>query len=266
MTESEPNPGLERVRHALRASGVPPDAPNPLSSGVHTRGYLPHVKRDGASYFVTFRLADSLPQQVLLEFKRQQAEKLRALGSATPVVRETVDLEYQRQIERYLDRGAGECHLKRPNVADMVAQALLHFHEKQYLLDEWVIMPNHVHLVLWPMPNNNLSDILRSRKRHTARQANLLLGRTGETFWQHESYDHWIRNDEEKARIHRYIRNNPLIVGLCGSPEEWRWSSAYVSGTARRLTTGDTADCQSALRRRGAAHGRSPRVFGRCKT
>ncbi len=111
----------------------------------------------------------------------------------------------------------------------MIADALRHFHEKHYLLDEWVVMPNHVHLVLWPMPNHTLSDILRSRKRHTAREANLILGRTGETFWQHESYDHWIRNDEEKTRIRRYIRNNPVTAKLCQSPEEWRWGSAYFA-------------------------------------
>ena len=126
----EPNPGLERVRHALRVDGVPQDTPNPLRSGVHTRGYLPHVKREGASYFVTFRLADSLPQQVLLEFKAQQAEKLRTLGEANQAARQEVDRELQRQIERYLDRGAGECHLKRAEVADTVAAALLHFHEE----------------------------------------------------------------------------------------------------------------------------------------
>src|SRR5258706_10747660 len=204
MAEPESNPGLDRARHALRVTGVPSDAPNPLRSGVHTRGYLPHVKREGTSYFVTFRLGDSLPQEVLLEFKREQSEKIRGLGETNQAGREEVDRELQRKIERYLDRGVGECHLKRPDVADMVAQALLHFHEEQYLLDDWVIMPNHVHLILWPMPNHTLSDILRSRKRHTARQANIILGRTGETFWQHESYDHWIRSDEEKARIRRY--------------------------------------------------------------
>jgi REP element-mobilizing transposase RayT len=198
------------------------------------RGYLPHVKREGASYFITFRLADSLPQEVLQEFKRQHAEKLRALQDAKPAARELIDLELQRQIERYLDRGAGECHLKGPGVAQMVIGALLHFHQTQYLLDEWVVMPNHVHLILWPMPNHTLSDILRSRKRHTARQANLLLGRMGRTFWQHESYDHWIRNDEEKARIRRYIRHNPVKAGLCQSPEEWRWSSAYQSALQTR--------------------------------
>jgi REP element-mobilizing transposase RayT len=251
MEEPESNPGLERVRHALRASGVPADAPNPLRSGIHSRGYLPHVKHEGASYFVTFRLADSLPQEVLLTFKRQHAEKLRALGDSKPAAHEAIDLELQRQIERYLDRGAGGCHLKRPDVAQRVAEALLFFHEKQYVLDDWVIMPNHVHLILWPMPKYTVSEILRSRKRHTARQANILLGRTGETFWQPESYDHWIRNDEEKSRIRPYIRNNPVTAGLCESPEEWRWGSAYLAkGDESGLPIRDTADCQSALRRK----------------
>ena len=226
MPEPESNPGIERVRHELRATGVPQDAPNPLRSGIHTRGYLPHVKREGASYFVTFRLADSLPQSVLLDLKRQQAEKLRALKDLTPVAREPIDLEFRRQIERYLDRGVGECHLKRPEIAKMVVEALLFFHEQHYVLDEWVVMPNHVHLIVWPMPNHTLSEIVRSRKRQTARQANIMLGRTGETFWQHEPYDHWIRNDAEKSRIRRYIRQNPVKAGLCVSPEAWPWSSA----------------------------------------
>ena len=253
MSEADSNPGIERVRHELRATGIPHDPPNPLRSGVHSRGYLPHVKREGASYFVTFRLVDSLPQEVLLEFKRQQAEKVRALKRITPAAREEIDRELQRQIERYLDRGIGESHLKRPEIARMVVEALLYFHEKQYVLDEWVVMPNHVHLILWPMPNFTLSEILKRRKRHTARQANLILGRTGETFWQHESYDHWIRNDEEKSRIRRYIRNNPVTAKLCQSPEEWTWSSAYLPKiTGSGLPAPDTAACQSALPRGGA--------------
>jgi len=227
MTDPEPNPGLDRVRRELRSTGVPVDAPNPLRSGVHTRGYLPHVKREGSSYFVTFRLGDSLPQSVLLEFKRQQAGKLRALTKPTPAAREEIDRDYQRQIERYLDRGIGECHLRRPEIARIAVEALLFFHEKQYLLQEWVVMPNHIHLLLWPMPNYTLSDVLRDRKRRIARKANEFLGRTGRAFWQHESYDHWIRNDQEKSRVRRYIRNNPVTARLCKEPELWKWGSAY---------------------------------------
>lgn len=248
MPESEPNPGIERVKYELRASGIPADTPNPLRSGIHTRGYLPHVKREGASYFVTFRLADSLPQEVLLEFKRRQAERLRAFATeATPEAREEIDRELRQQIERYLDRGAGECHLRVPEIAQIAVEALLYFDERQYVLDEWVMMPNHVHVILRPMPNHALSDILRDRKGRIAREANRVLGRKGESFWQHESYDHWIRNDEEKVRIRRYIRNNPVIAKLCRRAEEWPWSSAVV----RRPPACDTADCQycqSALR------------------
>ena len=108
----------------------------------------------------------------------------------------------------------------------MVVEALRYFHGTQYLLDEWVVMPNHVHLVLWPLPNYTLSAILSRRKRHTARQANLLLRRTGEAFWQPEAYEHWIRSDEEKTRIRRYIRNNPVKARLCSAPADWPWSSA----------------------------------------
>jgi len=226
---SECNLGLERARHQLRADGVR-HTNNRLRSGIHSRGYLPHVKREGASYFVTMRLADSLPRAVLLDLKRQHAQRLRTLSGGDRRGREDAHRQLHRQIERYLDRGAGECHLQRTDISMMVAEALRHFHGTEYLLDDWVIMPNHVHVILWPMANFTLSEIMQSRKRHTARQANRLLGRTGEPFWQPESFDHWIRNDEEKARIRRYIRDNPVKAGLCATPEEWRWGSAAQAG------------------------------------
>lgn len=228
VSSDESNPGLERVRFQLRADGMPDESSNPLRAGIHSRGYLPHVKREGASYFVTFRLVDSLPKEVLLRFEQEYAESLQRLSTkANSDTAEEIHRELRRKIERYLDQGAGECHLRRPDMADMVANALRHFHGRHYLLDDWVVMPNHVHVILWPMPDFTLSEILKSRKRHTARQANLILGRTGETFWQRESYDHWIRNDDEKARIRRYIRMNPVNARLCKAPEDWKWSSAW---------------------------------------
>jgi len=242
MPDNEPNPGLQRVHYELRAGGLPAETPNRLRSGVHTRGYLPHVKREGACYFIAFRLADSLPREVLLEFERQRAEAVRKLPANDHLGRETANRELLRKIERYLDRGVGACHLRRPEIAEMVADALRHFHGVQYRLEEWVIMPNHVHLLIWPMPNHTLSEILRSRKRHTARQANLLLGRTGERFWQPESFDHWVRDDNEKARIRRYIRNNPVTAGLCARPEEWRWGSAWPDWQSGGQAVRDTAD------------------------
>src|ERR1019366_1730054 len=81
-------------------------------------------------------------------------------------------------------------------------------------------------------PKVSPSRLLQSLKGATARQANLLLGRTGETFWQAESYDHWVRNEREFQRIAAYIEENPVSAGLAATPEDWRWSS--VCGEAPR--------------------------------
>jgi REP element-mobilizing transposase RayT len=240
MFPAEHNPHLDRVEHELRSSGIKPEASNPLRSGIHTRGYLPHVKREGASYFVTFRLADSLPREALLKLEAERAERLHCLHAqkdaarklGPTVVRITEDIEdierdFRRQIERYLDQSGGECWLRRPEIADCVANAIRFFDGQRYVLKAWVVMPNHVHAVLWPMPNHNLSRIVQSWKRYTSREANKLLHRTGETFWQPEAFDHWIRNDEEHARCCRYVIFNPVKARLCAAPEDWRWSSAW---------------------------------------
>lgn len=239
MQAREPNPRIERVKFELRATGVKPAAANPLRSGTHTRGYLPHVKREGARYFVTFRLADSLPPEVLLRIQAGRAVALQRfhaqsvsaaeLGLEPPPTNaiETSELEYRRAVERYLDKHHGACWLKRPEIADLVADALRFFEGQRYRLDVWVIMPNHVHAVFWPLPDEDVSRIVQSWKRYTSRQANTILGRTGQTFWQPEAYDHWIRNDEEHARCCRYVVNNPVKAGLCAAPEDWRWSSVW---------------------------------------
>jgi REP element-mobilizing transposase RayT len=224
------DPALDRVFYQLRASGLKHDPPNRMRAGIHTRGYLPHVKLEGASYFVTFRLADSLPREVLLRFERERDEHLRRLASAAPgpsSSQDEISREFRRKVERYLDRGIGKCHLRCPDVAGLVADALRYFDNDRYVLDDWTVMPNHVHVIVWPMPNQLLHEILKSWKRFTAREANKVLGRTGHRFWQPESYDHWIRGDREKERIRRYIRNNPVKAGLCQSPEAWRWGSAW---------------------------------------
>ena len=156
--------------------------------------------------------------------EREKAERLRRLddfsrrGESIHDSLEDIARDFGRELERYLDQGAGACHLRRADIADLVAGAMRHFHESRYLLREWVVMPNHAHALLWPMPNYRLSDILKSWKQFTSRRAKRLLGMTEERFWQPESYDHWIRNDAEAARVSRYIRNNPVIASLCARP------------------------------------------------
>ena len=233
------NPQIEHVNFELRATGVKPEAANPLRSGIHTRGYLPHVKREGASYFVTFRLADSLPKEVLLKYQAQRAGQLHRFQAQTDAAKKSgakltnaesldeIERDYFRKLESYLDKSAGECWLQRPDIAGLVADALRFFADERYRLDAWVVMSNHVHAVLWPMPNHSLSGIVQSWKRFTAREANKWLNRTGETFWQPEPFDHWIRNEAEHTRCCRYVVNNPVKAGLCAAPEDWQWSSAW---------------------------------------
>lgn len=244
MPTPEPNPRLNRVEFELRSTGIKPESANPVRSGIHNRGYLPHVKREGARYFVTFRLADSLPKAVLLKIKAERAERLRRFhaprdaGSAmtrSSQSLEEIERDYFRKLEAYLDHGTGACWLKRPDIAEIVANALRFFADKRYRLDAWVVMPNHVHVVFWPMPNETLSAIVQSWKRFTSREANKILGRTGDVFWQPEPFDHWIRNDVEHARCCRYTINNPVKARLCAHPRAWKWSSAWPTDAPTSL-------------------------------
>jgi REP element-mobilizing transposase RayT len=235
----ENNPRIQRVKFELRAEGIKTEEANPLRSGVHTRGFLPHVKREGARYFVTFRLADSLPKEVLLKYQAERARRLQVLRTQEEAAKqlrkpiksddsiEKIERDYFRKLEGFLDKNHGCCSLKRTEIANLVAGALLFFDGERYRLDAWVIMPNHVHVVFWPIPNNTVSEIVQSWKRFTAREANKILGTTGQPFWQPEAFDHWIRNDEEHARCCRYVINNPVKARVCAGPEVWKWSSAW---------------------------------------
>ena len=136
----ESNPGLDRVRRQLRATGLKLEEVNPRISGVHSRGYLPHVKREGASYFVTFRLADSLPAEILLKFEAERAQRLRrgqqiVKRGLTPTdFAEEINRDFRRKVERYLDKGHGACHLRRFDVAELVTNAVRHFEGQRYVL------------------------------------------------------------------------------------------------------------------------------------
>jgi REP element-mobilizing transposase RayT len=91
----------------------------------------------------------------------------------------------------------------------------------------WVVMPNHVHVVIWPKPPNTLSGILHSWKSFTAHEINKLLPEKAVPFWQRESYDHLIRDEDELGRCCQYTLMNPVNAGLCAEGHLWRWSSGY---------------------------------------
>jgi len=205
--------------------------PNPLISGLHFRGNLPHLKKEGAAYFVTFRLADSLPAHEVARLKHERRvilEQGRAAKSPLTWHEEQQLLAwYCDKVEALLDAGHGACWLSKPEIADLVTGALKHFHGQRYELRAWVVMPNHVHAVVWPMPGNTLSGVLHSWKSFSANSANRLLRHITQSFWQRESFDHWIRDDDEHARLVAYVENNPVKAGFCQQPEDWKWSSAY---------------------------------------
>lgn len=226
----------------------PDPKPSPRLSGRYDRGYLPHLRVQGRSYFVTFRLEGTLPQEVLRAYQAER-EALLAKAKAAPVgkpvlrnadfpvgenreelpaeIQQRLHALYSEKIEAYLDVGRGECWLKEPRIGESVAGALRFFHGQRYDLGPWVVMPNHVHVIVRPLREHLLDQIVKSWKGFTAREANKLLKRTGDSFWAREYYDHLVRDDEERARLADYIHDNPVKAGLCSRWEDWKWSSAH---------------------------------------
>lgn len=171
------------------------------------RRRLPHFQPDDAHIFVTWRLYGSLPA---------------ALPDA---IYATPGHEFVAQ-DRALDWANGARWLGDSRVANVVSEAILACANEKafYELKAWAVMPNHVHILV--LPKAPLPQITHWIKGKTAREANLLLGRGGEEFWQDESYDHWARNAAGRDRIANYIEENPVSAGLVASPGDWRWSSA----------------------------------------
>jgi leucyl-tRNA synthetase len=181
---------------------------------------LPHWTPDGATYSVTFRLADSLPESVLDEacMERDRLESLARTDEFSDADCKSGQEVFSATVEKALDAGAGACLLRDEKVAQSVADALRHFDGERYELLAWCVMPNHVHAILKPIAGHSLPDILHSWKSFTANAANNLLGRTG-AFWQAESYDRLVRDREEFGNQVRYVLANPAMAGL----GDWRW-------------------------------------------
>jgi len=212
-------------------STVQKSSESTLRAGFHSRGVLPHIKKEGASYFVTFRLAGTLPKEVLIRFKAErQAILADALAGRRPLTwqeQEELFRWYSARVDKYLDAGHGDCWLASPEIASLAANTLQHHANKRFILHAWVVMPNYVHAVLRPLPDWTLTKILKSWKGFSAREINRKLKLTGKPLWQTESYDHLIRDEEDLQRSCHYTINNPVHARLCKQPEDWKWSSAY---------------------------------------
>ncbi|MFL6505309.1 MAG: carbamoyl-phosphate synthase large subunit [Candidatus Udaeobacter sp.] len=174
-----------------------------------TRRNLPHWEQKNATYFVTFRLADAVPKNILSQWK-EEFETWRKFHPEPWDV--GTKYEYQKRFqdgrEHWLDQGHGECILKNPDLAEIVVNALRHFDRDCYLLDAFVVMPNHVHVLFQPAKGQALADILHSWKSFSAKAINHQLGRTGRV-WQDESYDRIVRDWNELVRYRGYIARNP---------------------------------------------------------
>jgi REP element-mobilizing transposase RayT len=179
------------------------------SLGWYDRGYLPHFDGGTIPQFLTFRLHDSVPQSLIAKWKAKLS-----------------DIQFRKNVEKFLDAGYGECHLQDPAIAEMVQNSLKFHDGEKYDLHSWVIMPNHAHILTTPYEGVELAEIAHSIKSYTAHEANKMLGRTGR-FWQVEPFDRYIRNAKHHAAVIKYIENNPVKARLCKTPDEWRFSSAY---------------------------------------
>ena len=188
----------------------------PRGYGWHSRGYLPHFDGGSIPQSITFRLFDSLPKTIL----DQWSEELSAHSS------ELTDIEMRKRIAAYLDQGHGRCYLKAPWVAKIVQDAMLFFDKEKYRLSAWVVMPNHVHMVMTPLPGKPLAGIMQSLKSFTANEANKLLARKG-PFWMPDYFDRYIRNERHLVGAIAYVENNPVKAGLCRRPQDWPFSSAW---------------------------------------
>ncbi len=178
--------------------------------GWYSRGYLPHLDAPGLLQSVTFHLGDSLPREVLVHLYTETQPS---------------DLQRLRRIEALLDAGHGACWLRRPELARLVEDALLHFDGARYRLLCWTIMPNHVHLLMETDATHPLPKVVQSWKSFTSKAANAMLGRTG-TFWDRDYFDRFIRDDGHLAAVVRYIEDNPVKAGLVERAEDWPWGSA----------------------------------------
>ncbi len=204
---------VRKNKNAENAADRSVRAPSTLKKGWHSRGYLPHFDGD-VTQFLTFRLADSLPQNVLNRLKK---EILRDKLS------ENSD-EYRERSEKYLDQGIGSCILKNPAIAEIVEKTIEYENGRSCKVISWVVMPNHVHLLLHPFEGHSLSDIIKRIKGVSARKINKATGSNG-SVWQADYFDRFIRDEKHFWSTVDYIEYNPVNAGLCETPLDWEFCS-----------------------------------------
>lgn len=198
------------------------------------RRNLPHIQPRGAAFLVNFRLAGSLPIEVV-EQLRSEADCLEKKLLTIEDKKEKLllrDREQRRLFGKWdvalYKSTTGPFWLKDDQIAQIVTDSMLYHDGSWFDVLAYCIMPNHVHLVLIPHKLSDTADysltkIMHNIKRNSVKSANKVLGRTG-AFWQHESYDHYARNEKELERIIKYVLYNPVKAGLADDWEKWKWT------------------------------------------
>ncbi|MDZ4290154.1 MAG: transposase, partial [Prosthecobacter sp.] len=182
---------------------------------------LPHWEQPDVCYFLTFRTIDSIPAEVMNGWKSEREQWLRANGIDPETedwhsllemlpqeVRDGFHERFSKRMHEFLDTNVGECLLRRPDLREIVVEALGHFDADRYQLAGFVIMPNHVHVLVQCLGENRIKAVCYSWKRYTARLIHERLERKGH-FWQAETYDHIVRSEAQFEHYRNYIRENP---------------------------------------------------------
>jgi len=193
----------------------------------HSRGYLPHFHSPGALQHITYHLADSISQDAV---ERLHSEIVFLPDSQR-------DAERRKRLEAWIDSGHGSCALRDPVAAGIVQSSFLNFDTQRYRLLAWVVMPNHVHVLIEPIHGWTVGKIVATWKKFTARLINEHLTAHGQKplhpFWHREYWDRFMRDEPHFQQTIAYIHNNAVKAGLAASPEEWAWSSAFPRNAER---------------------------------
>ncbi len=179
-----------------------------------TRNRLPHWQSGQTACFITFRLADSLPDELLARWRRERdawlAQHPKPWDPAT-------EMEYHKRfssrVDQLLDACYGDCWLSHPEHAAAVADTLTRRDSVDYLLHSWVIMPNHAHVLMSPAGEKSLAQVVGGWKRFSATRIHKILGKSG-TLWQKDYFDRLIRDWDHFLNVARYVRRNPSKAGL----------------------------------------------------
>ena len=207
-------------------------------SDIFYRRHLPHIHPDGYPLFITFRLANTLPDEILAELKIKREHEIRLATGKPGTELQEIEQRYFSEYDQWLDKcTTGPRWLENENIAKIVNDKILEMQSKRYKLVASCVMPNHVHLLIENLAREiagrhgknstyPVAETLRLLKGSTARHCNQDLDRSGQ-FWHRESYDRYVRNEMERNRIIQYILNNPVKAGLV---KEWKdWKYTYVN-------------------------------------